>query len=191
MIYAPHADTERKDRLSPPLMYVFRSTDKAAAKSAGFPSRRQATNGTPQSTTSVKPQRVAITEQALQNEVVEDMSALLSHVSFDSSINISDFDLVQKSVLNYGFPDFANRSIDELERADLDGDIVQILKLFEPRLVGSTLRVTRDASIDKSQLQIRYFVRSDLMCRPLNIPVEFIADVDVASGKIHISGKKG
>jgi type VI secretion system protein ImpF len=193
MVYAPVADPERKSRLSPPLMYVFRSTDKVSARTAELAHSARSYSPAPsdRGATAVKPQRVAIAERALQSEVADDMASLLSHVSLDSSVDLTDFAFVQKSILNFGFPDIANRSIDELERADLDGEICEILKIYEPRLIASTLRVARDASVDKSRLQIRYLVRSDLACRPLNIPVEFVADVDVTTGKIQLAGAKG
>jgi type VI secretion system protein ImpF len=181
MVYSPLADTDRKERLSPPLMYVFRSTnrrshagdqDDAAGVRAG------------------KPQRAPITERALQNEVADDLDALLSHVALGASINLADYPAVQGSILNFGFPDIAHRTIDELEGADLDAEITEVLSRYEPRLIAKTLRVVRDASIDKSSLQIRYFVRAELRCEPLDVPVEFIADVDVTTGKLHVGGVK-
>jgi type VI secretion system protein ImpF len=169
-------------------MYVFRTTHKAEARTGDRAGKSARADKTPVAAKTGKPQRVAIAERTLQNEVADDMDSLLAHVSLDSSVNLEDFSLVQKSILNFGFPDIAHRSIDELERSDLDAEIVEILRNYEPRLIASTLRVTRDTSIDKSRLQIRYLIRSDLSCRPLDIPVEFIADVDVTTGKMHIGG---
>ena len=40
--------------------------------------------------------------------------------------------------------------------------------------------------VDASELQIRFLVRADLKCDPLNVPVEFVADVEVESGKVKI-----
>jgi type VI secretion system protein ImpF len=193
MVYAPVADADRKNRLSPPLMFVFRATHKLDARSPGNVNRQLLGSNEDAGVALIrsgKPQRVAIAERALQNEVADDMDSLLAHVSFDSSVSLENFSFVQKSILNFGFPDIANRSIDELERSDLDEEIAEILRLYEPRLIASTLRVARDTTIDKAVLQVRYIVRSDLSCRPLDLPVEFIADVDVTTGKIHIGGAK-
>ena len=41
--------------------------------------------------------------------------------------------------------------------------------------------------IDPAELKIRYLVHADLLCEPLNVPVEFVADVEVTTGKVHIS----
>ena len=58
---------------------------------------------------------------------------------------------------------------------------------FEPRLERGTIRADRDNSVTAEQLKLRFIVQADLHCEPLNVPVEFIADVDLDSGDIHIN----
>jgi len=41
-------------------------------------------------------------------------------------------------------------------------------------------------SVDPVELKIRFIVRADLTCEPVNVPVEFIADV-IDTGKILIN----
>jgi type VI secretion system protein ImpF len=36
-------------------------------------------------------------------------------------------------------------------------------------------------------LKIRFVVNADLACEPLNVPVEFVAEVELDSGKILIN----
>jgi len=107
-------------------------------------------------------------------------------VAMESTIDLTDFPAVRKSILNYGFPDIAHRTIDELEGAGLDAEIEAVLKLYEPRLVAASLRVRRDRNVDRDSLKIRYIVTSDLSCEPLNVPLEFMADIEVTTGKILI-----
>jgi type VI secretion system protein ImpF len=47
--------------------------------------------------------------------------------------------------------------------------------------------VSRDPGVDKAELKIRFVVSAELACEPLNIPVEFVADVEFDSGKILIN----
>ena len=58
---------------------------------------------------------------------------------------------------------------------------------YEPRLVRDTINVTRDTAIDAADLKVRFIVRADLSCDPLNVPIEFVADVEIDSGKIMIN----
>jgi type VI secretion system protein ImpF len=62
-----------------------------------------------------------------------------------------------------------------------------VLMTFEPRLERSSIRARRDNSVTVEQLKLRFIVHADLHCEPLNVPVEFIADVDLDSGGIHIN----
>jgi type VI secretion system protein ImpF len=49
------------------------------------------------------------------------------------------------------------------------------------------VKVARDATVDRTELKIRFTVNADLFCDPVNVPVEFIAEVEMDSGKIQIS----
>ncbi|HEV2046185.1 MAG TPA: GPW/gp25 family protein, partial [Chthoniobacterales bacterium] len=182
----PHmADTKRHSRLNPSLMYMFRAAHKAKDAMKRPKWQEKVENGLP-GTYSRAAQRVAITEATLRHEVTRDLEALMNCVSIDSTIDLSEFPMVKKSVVNYGFPDIAIRTIDELEVAGLEHDIEKVLCTHEPRLAATSLRIARDRRIDPVELKVRYVVHADLLCEPLNVPVEFIADVEVTTGKIHI-----
>jgi len=117
-------------------------------------------------------------------EVARDLEALMNNIALQSTLPLVDFPAVAKSVLNYGFPDITHRSIDELGGADIGTEIEQALRTYEPRLARNTIHVVRDTSIDPADLKIRYIVRGELRSRPLNVPIEFIADVEVTTGNI-------
>ena len=36
-------------------------------------------------------------------------------------------------------------------------------------------------------INVRFIVRADMFCNPVNIPVEFVADLEFDSGKIQIN----
>ena len=131
-------------------------------------------------------QRMAITEKTLREEVKRDLAGLMNCVAMESSVDLAEFPRVRASILNFGFPDMAHRTIDELASHDLEGELENSLKLYEPRLLRSSIRVTRDTGVNADELKIRYIVHADLSCEPLNVPVEFIADVELDSGKILI-----
>jgi type VI secretion system protein ImpF len=90
-------------------------------------------------------------------------------------------------VLNYGFPDLVHRTIDESSVNSVKDEIRTVLMQFEPRLVRESLHVARDETVDKAELKVRFVVNADLACDPLNVPVEFVAEVELDSGKILIN----
>jgi type VI secretion system protein ImpF len=174
----------RKARLSPPFMHAFRSAfDKKDARQeldlrdeAGdrvIAARRAAV-------------RTTISEPLLRREVARDLESLVNSISFGSSQDLDGFEAVRKSILNYGLPDLIHRSIDEAANEHICKEISNALQNYEPRLVAGSIDVTRDASLDKSELKIRFVVRADLLCKPVNVPVEFIADVELHGGGVTV-----
>ena len=176
------AEPDRRNRLSPPLMNVFRAAH--AARDARVGTGAQVDAQERGSARARQTQRVAITDKMLRVEVARDLELLMNCVAMESTIDLTDFPAVRKSILNFGFPDIAHRTIDELVVSDLDEEIAEVLRRFEPRLEEASLRVTRDKSVRADQLKIRYVVEADLICEPLNIPLKFIADLEMVTGKI-------
>jgi type VI secretion system protein ImpF len=129
----------------------------------------------------------AITEADLRHEVVRDLDALLNTVSLDSSVDIDAFERVRVSILNFGCPDLARRSIDSADVAAIADELKAVLMHYEPRLVPSTIRVHRDQTVDEAELKVRFVINADLSCDPLDLAVEFLADVSYDSGKIAVS----
>lgn len=177
--------SDKKDRLSPPLMYAFRSAHEARDARTKHDLRDE--SGERVISSRRTSARVAITEPMLRGEVARDLEALVNTIAMESSQDLTPYEYVRRSVLNYGLPDIAHRSIDEITVSDVGREIAIALMNFEPRLVRETIRVQRDDQVDESALKVRFVVRADLSCVPLNVPVEFVADVEVDTGKIVIN----
>jgi type VI secretion system protein ImpF len=175
----------KKDRLSPPLMYAFRGAYAAKDAKKKLDLRDEAGERIIASRRSTA--RGSITESLLRREVATDLAALMNTIALESSIDLDPHGYVRKSVLNFGFPDLVHRSIDELSNRDIGTELKAVLMHYEPRLMPDTIQVTRDSTVDKTELKIRFVVNAELSCEPLNVPVEFIADVEFDSGKILIN----
>ena len=175
----------RKDRLSPPLMFAFRSAHEARDARKKHDLRDESGERIISSRRTTG--RVAITEPMLRREVSRDLDALVNTIALESSEDLAPFEYARRSILNYGLPDIGHRSIDEITVSDVGHEIATSLMNFEPRLVRESIRVQRDEEVDAAGLKIRFVVRADLSCEPLNVPVEFVADVEVDTGKIVIN----
>lgn len=130
--------------------------------------------------------RSVITEAQLQRTVARDLEQLMNTINLDSSLDLDGYALAQTSVINYGFPDVVHRTIDEGSVGDIGYEIQQALSVYETRLIPDSITVRRDTSIDDLELKVRFLVRADLRSDPLNVPVEFVADLDRDTGKISI-----
>jgi type VI secretion system protein ImpF len=175
----------KKDRLSPPLMSVFRGAFEARDAKKKIDLRDEGGERIIASRRSSS--RAALTEPALRREVARDLEALMNTIAMGSSQPLDDLSHVRRSILNYGFPDITHRTIDENSTDDLKDEIRAVLMNYEPRLIASSVKVARDATLDQAALKIRFTVNADLFCDPVNVPVEFLAEVEMDSGKIQIS----
>jgi type VI secretion system protein ImpF len=174
-------EVSSKTRLSPPLMQAFRAAhrDKDAKKRLDI--RNEA--GERVVASRRLRARQVVTEAVLREEVWRDLEALLNTVAIESTIDLSGLPLVRKSIINFGIPDVAHRTIDEADLVNVPGEIRTAILVFEPRLAAASLQVERDKSVDPAELKVRFIVRGDLTCDPVNVPVEFVADV-IDTGKI-------
>jgi type VI secretion system protein ImpF len=174
----------RKSRLSPPLMYVFRTAHEAKDTKKKVDIRNEA--GERIIAGRRLRARQAITETALRREVARDLDALLNTIAMESTIDMNDTPYVRKSILNFGIPDVTNRSIDEIGVDDIPEEIRTAIINYEPRLAAASLHIERDKSVDVAEIKVRFIVRADLMCYPVHVPVEFIADV-IETGNIVVN----
>lgn len=138
----------------------------------------------------IAPRRAAtcqtISEPILRREVARDLEALVNAVALESTQPLGEFERVRTSILNYGLPDLIHRTIDEAGVDAIENEIRAALRYYEPRLVSGTIEVLRDATLSKDELKVRFLVRADLLCVPVDVPVEFIADVELDGGGVTI-----
>ena len=178
------AGLSSKARLSPPLMHVFRAAHEAkdAAKKVDLRSK----GGDRIIAGRRLRARQTITEALLRREVSRDLEALLNTVALESTIDMSEAPDVRKSILNFGIPDLTKRTIDEASVNAIPEEIRAAIVNFEPRLAAASLHIERDTSVDIAELKVRFIVRADLTCDPVQVPVEFIADI-IDPGQIIVS----
>jgi type VI secretion system protein ImpF len=178
------ADVNSKTRLSPPLMHVFRAAHEAKDAKKRLDIRSEAGERIIAGRR-LRPRHV-ITEAALRVEVSRDLEALLNTIALESTIDLTGTPYARKSILNFGIPDIADRTIDEMTVNNIPEEIRTAIIQYEPRLAVASLHVERDMSVDPAELKVRFIVRADLTCDPVHVPVEFVADV-IDTGKIVVN----
>ncbi len=178
------ANIIRKTHISPPLMRAFRAAHEAGDATSKIDLRT--TDGDRiVSGRRLRPRQV-ITEKVLRHEVARDLDALLNTVALESSVEMDETPFARKSILNFGLPDISNLTIDTTEIKRIPEEIRAAVVNFEPRLAAASLQIERDLTLDPAELKVRFLVRADLTCYPVQVPVEFVADI-VESGKIVVN----
>lgn len=178
------APISSKTRLSPPLMHVFRAAHEA--KDAKKHIHLRSETGERVIAGRRLRARHVITESVLRQEVARDLDALLNAVALESSLDMTDATFARKSIVNFGIPDLSKRTIDEANLTEIPDEIRTAIINFEPRLSPSSLHIERDASVDPVELKVRFIVRGDLVCDPVHVPVEFVADI-IETGQVVVN----
>lgn len=177
------ADIRKKTRLSPPLMFAFR--DAHRSRDSRLSVGQSSSSGT-EVLSSRKSVRIGISETQLRGELTRDLDMLMNTTNLGSTIDLSAAPEVERSIVNYGLPDIVNRTIDENRVDNIVDEIKAAIFAFEPRLIAGTLGVARDELADAGVLAIRFNVTGEMSCDPVAVPVQFVADLEVGSGKLSI-----
>ena len=175
---------KNKDRISPPLAYIFRASH--AARDGKKRLNLRDDSGERIIAARRTASRMAITEPILRKSVSIDVERLMNTINFESSVDLANLNFVKKSIVNYGLPDIAHRTIDE-DISSIVDEIRTAVMVYEPRLHPTSLTVERDQMLDTIELRIRFFIRADLVCDPVAVPVTFIADLQFETGAFTIS----
>ena len=175
----------KNDRMAPPLMHAFREAfrNKDAKKELDL---RDDTGERVIASRRVSA-RSWVSETALRRDLAEDLVRLLNTVNLTSARDLSEYSHVARSILNYGLVDISAYVMEEAAADDIAAELRQSLKDYEPRLIPASIEVRRDKSVDSAAHQIRFAVSAEMHATPVDIPVEFVAELELDSGKMRIS----
>jgi type VI secretion system protein ImpF len=173
----------KNDRVAPPLMHAFRAAHLERDAKVAIDIRDQGERVIASRRVTA---RAPISERELRRLVNSDLVALLNTTNLDSAEDLSTAPEVGRSILNFGFPDLARRTIDDQGVFDIAQQIETALGAFEPRLARESIKVRRDNTVAADELRIRFLVSAELRVQPANLQMEFVAEVELESGKIKV-----
>lgn len=135
-------------------------------------------------------QRQAMNENQLRAHLQTELAALLNTIRLDAVVGLDDTPHVARSIVNYGFRDFSGMGASELDSPKIIESIRQSLVDHEPRLVPSSIdvRVVRPDAQTNSRLRVS--VEAEIMGDPVDIPLDFSAEVDLGAGRLSMSRLK-
>jgi len=176
---------KKPDRFTPPLMYAFRAAfrDHDAKK----PLDLKDESGERIIASRRASPRNVVNQTVLKDELGEDLLSLLNTVNMDSCEELSQYKQVRRSILNYGLSELSAISIDESAVDGIASELKTALLDYEPRLIAGTIAVERDRTVDAAHLKIRFNIHAEMLASPVDTPVEFIADLELDSGKMKLS----
>ncbi len=177
------------DKRQMSLMQVFRT-----AHAAGDARKRDANlkDGERDLTVRSRERRHGTDERTLRNELGLDLANLMNTVRLDAMLDLDDWSYVRRSVVNYGFEDLSSLSSSSMTTAAIKQAIHKTIVTYEPRLIAQTIEITvaEDDGNDPDQ-RLRFNISADLVGDPVDIPLDFIAEVDIGAGKMQMKRIRG
>ncbi|WP_308917912.1 type VI secretion system baseplate subunit TssE [Jannaschia sp. LMIT008] len=134
--------------------------------------------------------RITTDEAALRRNVTYDVENLTSTVRLDAVVPLDGHERVARSVLNFGLVDLSRAGASTASRMAIAAAIRQALLDHEPRLVPETLSVTLSSEHATDQ-RLTFDVTADIVADPADLPIDFVAEVDLGAGKMDLRPVRG
>ena len=174
----------KNDRFVPPIMHAFREAFRLRDATKPIDTRNDA--GERVIAGRRTSPRSAVGEPILRSELGEDLASLLNTVELGAIEDLNGLDAVAGSILNFGVPDLTAIAASPEAARRVAQLIKQRLELYECRLVPGTVTIAGEALDASASGQLRLHISAEMVSTPTDIPVEFVVDVEVESGKIKV-----
>ncbi len=167
-----------------PLMNVFRSAaldrdSKATEMSSGSDdreiSRRQIER------------REGASFDRLQTYFMIDLGNLLGTVHMEATQDLSEYPEVRKSILNYGVQDVTSLIVGSGSAGKVRDRLKQALLDHEPRLIPESVVVRARGGEGSAHQSMAFEIEAVMAARPVDVPLEFVAEIDTGEGKVVMS----
>ena len=182
---APRRDWRRGERSKVSVMHIFRSSfeEHDSRKARGL-----IETGEGEITKRSKQRRDGLSVDNLKRQLESDLAALMNTIHLDAAVSLEDAPYVARSVLNYGFRDLSDVTARDLNDNDVVQSLRQSLLDHEPRILPESLEViVQDRGMENTRHRLMIHIAADLMGDPVDVPVEFDAEVDLGVGKLKLS----
>jgi type VI secretion system protein ImpF len=126
-------------------------------------------------------------EVALKRDLAVDLLALVNTINLNSTLDLQEASYVRKSVLNYGLPDISHMTSLDASVEQIRDQLITALKTYEPRILPETLIVDKEIVKDDVNQRVRFAVSCEMFCTPVDVAMDFVAELEVSSGKINLS----
>lgn len=170
-----------KKQLQIPIMYAFREAHRAKDTKTDSLEYR---DGERVLSERAAMRRRGANEQQLKRNLEIDLVHLANTINLDAIEKLDEYGYVSRSVLNYGVVDLSNMTSEDVKYSNLPKRLADALLNCEPRFIAETLQVNMREEFDDVNQKLVFDIYAEMACKPLDIPMEFTAEIDVGSGKM-------
>jgi type VI secretion system lysozyme-like protein len=121
----------------------------------------------------------------LRECVQRDLAWLLNTSNLAIVQDLSRYPRVAHSVLNYGMPSLAGRTVSSIEPHVAAKRILEAIATYEPRL--SRIRVTPEPAKDSDEMMLAFKIDAELWGQPASQHLVLRTTIDVGTGDVGVS----
>lgn len=180
----PPGRIDPKDRRQVSLMHVFR-----AARASGDANKDEANyrDGAREVTARSQERRIGTDEATLRSHLTADLASLMNTINLDAVVGLGDTPYVAKSVINYGFGDMSEMTNSIHAGRQIAQLIRDTLIEHEPRLIADTIEIQLNREEQETTQRLSFDVSAEMVATPVDVPLDFVAEVDMGAGKIQMT----
>lgn len=133
-------------------------------------------------------ERRVLSMRALRVGVQRDLAWLLNASGLGAVQDLSAWPLVERSVINFGFPDIAGKTASGMNLARLERQIRDVIVAFEPRILRDTVKVTAMLQEETTghHNTVVFAIEGDLWALPYPERLYFRTELDLEGGEVRV-----
>jgi type VI secretion system protein ImpF len=139
----------------------------------------------------IRMRRRGFTETQIRQSVIDNMIDIVNTIDLQSSVELKDLEFASKSILNYGIYDLTHLTSDDSNLPMVEQNVTNAIINYEPRIRKESVHVRRDVEFNDVVQKLRLSIYAEVSYHPLDIPIEFVAEIDLSSGKVGIGKAAG
>ncbi|MDX1654658.1 MAG: type VI secretion system baseplate subunit TssE [Candidatus Competibacteraceae bacterium] len=129
-----------------------------------------------------------ISPRRLREYVLRDLVWLLNTTHLAATDDLDDYPQVAHSVLNYGLPDLAGRSVSNMDLGSLERMLRQVILEFEPRILRHSLKIRVLLSEQEmSHNAVSFEIRGELWAQPVPLELYLRTELDLDNGDMRVA----
>ena len=130
--------------------------------------------------------------RTLRESVIRDLGWLLNSVRLSSVQDLAAYPHVARSVVNFGLPDLAGRTLTSIDVSELEEQLQEAIVAYEPRLIPDTVAVkVQAAPTDTGVNSIHFVIDAMLQAYPVPLALCLRTEIDFETGDVSVAEVEG
>lgn len=124
-------------------------------------------------------------EESLRATVRRELAWLFNTINLGAIIDLEPYPHVETSVLNFGVPDLAGKSLSHRAIMQRAREIRSAILSFEPRIDEATLVVEATDNLEREN-SITFIIRGDISSAVNALPIKLRTDIDADTAAVTV-----